>query len=64
MNVDEKIRTGLQSTPKYIPVWYLYDKQGNVYAERLRKENPYYYMLQQEMLLLKGHVQVFYLSQF
>ena len=64
MNVKERIRAGLKSTPKHIPAWYLYDKEGTDYAYRVMKDSPYYYMREQETLILKGHVQVVQVSQF
>ena len=58
MNVEETLRVSLQSTPKYIPVWYLYDKVGSAARETWMKGNDYYYTYRQEMFLLKEHIRV------
>ena len=58
MNVKEALIKGLQSTPKYIPVWYRYDKQGSEYNDRCLEENKYYYFYSSEISVIKLHVQV------
>ena len=62
MNVEEALREGLTATPKHIPFWYLYDKQGSVLFEKCWRHNQYHYMSKTEKLLIKEHVQVCALS--
>ena len=58
MNVKETLVKGLQSAPKYIPVWYRYDKQGSVYNDRCLEENKFYYFYSSEITVIKQHVKV------
>ena len=58
MNVKEALIKGLQSTPKHIPVWYRYDKQGSVYNDRCLEENKFYYFYSSEITVIKQHVKV------
>ena len=59
MDVEEALRTGLTSSPKYLPVWYRYDKQGSLYNDRCLKENPHYYLYEAEISLLRENIQVY-----
>lgn len=56
MNVENALIKGLQSAPKYVPVWYRYDKQGSEYNDRCLDENKYYYFYSSEVNVLKQHV--------
>lgn len=57
MDVEEALRTGLTSSPKYLPVWYRYDKQGSLYNDRCLTENPHYYLYEAEISLLRENIQ-------
>ena len=58
MDVKEALRTGLTSSPKFLPLWYRYDKQGSLYNDMCLTENPYYYLHKTEIVLLKENLQV------
>ena len=58
MDVKQALIKGLQSTPKYIPVWYRYDKQGSEYNDRCLEENNFYYFYSSEISVIKQHVKV------
>ena len=58
MNAEETLIKGLTATPKYIPMWYFYDKQGLEIFYKIQRDNCYYYMHSSEMTLLNQHVQV------
>ena len=58
MNVEGALIEGLKSVPKYIPVWYRYDKQGSEYNDRCLDENKFYYFYSSEISVIKQHVKV------
>ncbi|XP_070555931.1 histidine N-alpha-methyltransferase-like [Ptychodera flava] len=49
------ILPGLQSCPKYVPHWYVYDKLGSELFDRVTNENPHYHLYRVETSLLKEH---------
>ncbi|XP_021364013.1 uncharacterized protein LOC110457185 isoform X2 [Mizuhopecten yessoensis] len=56
MDTAVALRAGLASTPKYLPVWYRYDKAGSVYNDRCLSENTYYYFYKSEISILERHI--------
>ena len=61
MDVKEVLRKGLlQSTPKYLPVWFRYDKDGSVFNDRCLELN-YYYLYAAELSVLDSEIQVIFL---
>lgn len=48
---------GLQTTPKYLPVWYRYDKQGSLYNDKCLTDNSYYYFYKSEINVISECVQ-------
>ena len=57
MDVKDVLRKGLQSTPKYLPVWYRYDKEGSIYNDKCLEEGSYY-LYPAELSVLKAEVEV------
>jgi len=58
MDEINALRSGLLACPKYIPVWYRYDKQGSEYNDRCLSDNKYYYFYTSEVNLLKQRCKV------
>ncbi|XP_021364017.1 uncharacterized protein LOC110457187 isoform X2 [Mizuhopecten yessoensis] len=56
MDTAVALRAGLTSTPKYLPVWYRYDKAGSVYNDICLSENTYYYFYKSEISILERHI--------
>lgn len=54
---------GLLTTPKYLPVWYRYDKQGSLYNDKCLTDNSYYYFYKSEINVISECVQVGYISR-
>ncbi|KAL4236036.1 hypothetical protein ACF0H5_004422 [Mactra antiquata] len=57
MDVKQKLIEGLQSNPKYLPVWYRYDKQGSIYNDRCLSDNSFYYFYRSEKNVISRHVE-------
>ncbi|XP_006823974.1 histidine N-alpha-methyltransferase-like [Saccoglossus kowalevskii] len=54
MEIEHKaVRKWLLSTPKYVPMWYLYDTIGSVLYEKITMENPHYHIYRTESHILK-----------
>ncbi|XP_033730553.1 histidine N-alpha-methyltransferase-like isoform X3 [Pecten maximus] len=51
------LRVGLTSTPKYLPVWYRYDKAGSVFNDRCLSDNTYYYFYRSEISTLSANIE-------
>lgn len=56
MDTEAALREGLTSTPKYIPVWYRYDKAGSIFNDRCLSDNTYYYFYSSEMHILSNKI--------
>ncbi|XP_060065963.1 histidine N-alpha-methyltransferase-like [Ylistrum balloti] len=56
MDTKDALRAGLRSTPKYLPVWYRYDKAGSVYNDRCLMENTFYYFYKSEISILANNI--------
>ncbi|XP_069122359.1 histidine N-alpha-methyltransferase-like [Argopecten irradians] len=56
MDTESALRSGLTSTPKYIPVWYRYDKAGSIFNDRCLSDNTYYYFYSSEMYILTSNI--------
>ncbi|XP_077992846.1 histidine N-alpha-methyltransferase-like [Glandiceps talaboti] len=49
------ILPGLQSTPKYVPHWYMFDTLGSEFFDKIAMESPYYHLYWAESSILKAH---------
>lgn len=58
MDVTSALKQGLESSPRHLPVWYRYDKQGSIYNDRCLSDNKYYYFYSSEVAVLKEKCQV------
>ena len=58
MDVEETLRKGLTSTPKHIPFWFLYDKEGSVLFDNAWRNNQYHYGFNPEKMFIEEHAQV------
>ncbi|XP_069120797.1 histidine N-alpha-methyltransferase-like isoform X2 [Argopecten irradians] len=56
MDVKNELLSGLTSTPKYIPGWYRYDKEGSRLNDLCLQENENYYFHRCEMNILKANL--------
>lgn len=56
-NVEDSLRKGLTSTPKFIPFWFLYDKEGSEIFGKAWRHNDYHYMNKSEISLIKDYVE-------
>ena len=58
MDIKRALVDGLQSNPKYIPVWFRYDKQGSLFNDRCLSDNKFYYFYRSELNVISESVQV------
>ncbi|KAH3849147.1 hypothetical protein DPMN_091543 [Dreissena polymorpha] len=56
-NMDQQILKGLTSTPKYVPLWFRYDKQGCIFDDDFITGNPYYYLHRSDLDVLSTNIQ-------
>ncbi|XP_033759606.1 histidine N-alpha-methyltransferase-like [Pecten maximus] len=56
MDMKKELLAGLMSTPKYIPGWYIYDKEGSRLNDVCLKENKNYYFHRCELNVLETHL--------
>ncbi|XP_033730891.1 histidine N-alpha-methyltransferase-like isoform X2 [Pecten maximus] len=56
MDTRKELLDGLKSTPKYIPSWYRYDKEGSRLNDMCLQENENYYFHRCELNVLKAHL--------
>ncbi|XP_021357957.1 uncharacterized protein LOC110453368 [Mizuhopecten yessoensis] len=56
-SLKEMLVTGLTSSPKYIPHWYIYDDVGSMIQYKTVTEPPDYYLTRSERSLLEQNVQ-------
>ncbi|XP_045158354.2 histidine N-alpha-methyltransferase-like [Mercenaria mercenaria] len=56
MDIKTALIEGLQSNPKYLPVWYRYDKQGSLYNDKCLSDNKFYYFYKSELNVISTSV--------
>ncbi|XP_060593376.1 histidine N-alpha-methyltransferase-like [Ruditapes philippinarum] len=57
MDIKSALVDGLTSEPKYIPVWFRYDKQGSLFNDKCLSDNKFYYFYQSEVNVLSCSAQ-------
>ncbi|XP_060063238.1 histidine N-alpha-methyltransferase-like [Ylistrum balloti] len=56
MDMKKELLIGLKSTPKYIPGWYRYDKEGSRLNDICLEKNQNYYFNRCELSVLETHI--------
>ncbi|XP_021358030.1 uncharacterized protein LOC110453414 isoform X1 [Mizuhopecten yessoensis] len=56
-DIKERLKRGLTSSPKYIPLWYAYDETGSKLHDSGSSEIPDYYMNWSTIDILRNNVQ-------
>ncbi|KAL3872582.1 hypothetical protein ACJMK2_035797 [Sinanodonta woodiana] len=56
MDIRDAVRQGLTSSPRYLPVWFRYDKTGSILNDRCLTDNKYYYFHKSELDIIQRYI--------
>ncbi|KAL3872583.1 hypothetical protein ACJMK2_035798 [Sinanodonta woodiana] len=56
MEITDAVRQGLTSSPRYLPVWFRYDKTGSILNDKCLTDNKYYYFHKTELDIIQRYI--------
>ncbi|KAL3872585.1 hypothetical protein ACJMK2_035800 [Sinanodonta woodiana] len=56
MEITDAVRQGLTSSPRYLPLWFRYDKTGSILNDKCLTDNKYYYFHKSELDIIQRYI--------